>query len=619
MLKNAPKDVSLPKRKHPATKREIEKQLKTIYANDRPTDFSKLERVHRRRWPKFVLTALFFFALALAAWAGIMRFGNFSQYGNNIVLTVNGSATVRGGEVSEWTVNYKNNDRLPIATADILLRLPPSITVISTDPLTVDKNLEWKLGTMNPGDEGKIVIRGRTVEATGSDVSIQAVLSYRPANFNSDFQKVATWQGNVADSIIDASLTAPDEAVPSDSSDFSVAIKLRDGVSPDATLPDLSVRFDTGDALVVTKADPTMSFPDDKTWSVKVPDPNKETDLNCSGNFTSGSVGDIVVKTDVGTTDADGNFIVLIALTATVKVTPGDLVLTIIRNGSAADSTADFGDVMHVSVDYENQSDKPISDAKVALTLDDGASSPKNSVLDWSSLGDPRGGVKNGSTITWTKGQIPELATIAAGDKGTIDISLKTVTAPPDPNVADYAINFSATGTIGALGSKISGKTVLTPTIKTTLNSDTAIFAAAAVSDGPLPPKSGNKTTYKIVWTLGNSLHEISGINVNAVLADNVAWENKSNVSAGDLRFDPGSRSVIWTLNRLPTSIKNVSLEFYVSVTPGALDIGKSLPLLSAASLTATDKNTGASLTRTAAAVDTNIQSETDNAGIVMP
>ena len=240
-------------------------------------------------------------------------------------------------------------------------------------------------------------------------------------------------------------------------------------------------------------------------------------------------------------------------------------------------------------------------------------------MLDWSSLSDPRGGIKNGQTITWSKGQIPELATIAAGDKGTIDISLKTVTAPPDPSIADYVINLSAAGTIGALGSKLSGKTVLTPTIKTTLNSDAAIFAAAAVSDGPLPPKSGNKTTYKIVWTLTNSLHEISGINMNAVLADNVNWEGNPSPSAGDLRYDSASRSVIWTLNRLPASIKNVSLEFYVSVTPGVLDIGKSLPLLSAATLTSTDKNTGATITRTAAAIDTNIQSETDNAGVVMP
>jgi hypothetical protein len=137
------KDAAPTKRKRPATKSEIEKQLKTIYANDRPTDFSKLERVRRRRWPKFVLTAFFFFILAGAVWAGIMRFGNFSKYGNDIILNVDGPTVLRSGEVAEWTVNYKNNDRLPVASADVLLRLPPSINVISTDPLTVDKNLEW--------------------------------------------------------------------------------------------------------------------------------------------------------------------------------------------------------------------------------------------------------------------------------------------------------------------------------------------------------------------------------------------------------------------------------------------------------------------------------------------
>ncbi len=619
MNENAPKDAALPKRKRPTTKSQIEQQLKTIYEDERPGDFSKIERVRRRRWPKFILTAVFFFVLAGVAAAGIMRFGGNSKYGNNITLTVNGPATVRSGEVSEWTISYKNNDRLPIASADILLRLPPSISVLTTDPATVDKNLEWKIGTIAPGNEGKIILRGRVVESIGTDISTQAVLSYRPANFNADFQKVTSWQGNVADSIIDASLNAPDEAVPTDLADFSISLKLREDASAEATLPDLAIRFDTGNAVIVKKSDPAMATPENKTWSVKIPVASAETKLNCSGNFTSGLVGDVIVKADIGTTDANGNFIILIPLSATVKVTPGNLVLSIIRNGSAADGTIDFGDVLHISVDYENKSTKPISDAKINLSITENATSEKTSVLDWTSLSDARGGNNRNGVISWGKGQIPELATIAAGEKGTIDLSIKTVATPPAEVKSDSEIDLSATGTIGALGGKISGKTVLTPTVKTILNSDAKFFAAAAWAEGALPPKSTNQTTYKIVWTLTNSLHEISGINVNAILAPGVNWENRSNVSAGDLRYDTGSRKVIWTLNRLPTSIKSVSLEFYVSITPGVLDIGKILPLLSTTTFGATDKNTGTAITRTTAAIDTDIQSDTDNAGVVMP
>jgi hypothetical protein len=608
-----------PKRKRPATQREIEKQLKTIYDRESPSDFSKLERVTRRRWPKFVLTALFLFILAGAAWFGIMRWGNSGRYGDNIAITVDGPASVRSGEVSEWTITYKNNENLPIASADVTLRLPPSISVLSTEPLAIDKNLDWKIGTLEPGSEGKITLRGLVTDAVGADASVQAVLAYRPANFNADFQKVATWEGPVADAIIEATLTAPDEAVPTDASDFSISIKRRDDISPNATLPDLTVRFDTGDAVIVKSSDPAFSYAADKSWSAKLPDAGKESDFKCTGNFTSGSNGDVVVKAEVGTTDAGGNYIVLAPLMATVKVTPGDLVLTLIRNGSPGDSTANFGDTLHVSVDYENQSAKPVSDAKIALVLDDGAANAKDSILDWTTLSDPRGGVRSGNTLTWTKGQIAELATLAPGDKGTVDVSLKIVGAPPADGGPDFAVALSATGTIGALGGKVSGKTVVTPILKTALNTDAAFFAAAAWSDGPLPPKTGNKTTYKIVWTLANSLHEISGINVNAALPDGVNWENKSNVSAGDLRFDAASRNVVWTLNRLPTSIKNVSLEFYVSVSPGNNDVGKSLPLTSDASFAATDKDTGATVTRSAPGLDTNIQSDTDNAGIVLP
>jgi hypothetical protein len=105
---------------------------------------------------------------------------------------------------------------------------------------------------------------------------------------------------------------------------------------------------------------------------------------------------------------------------------------------------------------------------------------------------------------------------------------------------------------------------------------------------------------------VANSLHEISGLRVTAALPDGADFAANGNVDAGNLNYDASSRTVAWTLNRLPTSVKSVSADFTVSVTPTAEEAGKNVPLLGETGFTATDQDTGASLSSSAQAIGTD-------------
>jgi len=611
------------KKKRAATKTEIGRELKAIYGNDEngePTDFKTFNRAKReRRWPKIAGAVLALFILTGAAWAGIMHFGGTVRYGNNIDLAIDGPQAPRAGDVSTWTITYRNNEDIPMARAALTVNLPLSITVVSSDPQLVDANTRspsWNIGTVAPGAGGRVTIKARVMDAVNAPLAIQASLTYRPANFNADFEKPATWSSKINDAAITATLAGPDEAVPGDQQTFTLTVSRQPDLTPDAVIPDLKINFDPDNLIVIKTAVPAFGANDDRTWSTPAPAAGKPLVFTVTGSFATGTTGNQTVQTEVGALVAGGSFISLAPASAVVNVLPGDLVLTLIRNGSSTDGTVGLNTDMHVSVDYENDSAKTIGDAEIALTVDGTPNAGSTSPIAWSTLNDMRGGKRSGNTITWTKKEIPDLGSIPAGAKGSIDIDFKTAASVFTVSDRNYDIDLSARGLIGSMNGKKSGKTVSTPVMRTLINSDAGVSAAAGPVDGSPPLKSGATSTYRVVWVITNSLHEIKGIKVTAQLPDNVSFAANGSVPDGDLGYDDLSRSVSWTLDRIPTSFKSVSADFTVTVAPGKSDAGKTVFLLDETAFTATDSATSGSLAASALALTTE---SGDNAGLVQP
>jgi hypothetical protein len=603
------------KKKRPATKTEIGRELKAIYGNDEngePVNLKTFDRVKKqRRWPKLVIAVLCLFALAGIAWAGIMRFAGGARYGDNIALSIDGPISApRAGDVSIWTIRYKNNEDIPLARASLTLNLPASITILSSDPQLVDttsRSPSWDIGTIAAGAAGAITVKGRVLDAVGATIAIQASLTYRPANFNADFEKPATWSSKINDAAITATLAGPDEAVPGDDQTFTLTVSRQSDLTPDALIPDLKINFDPGALIVIKSAVPAFDATSGRTWTVPAPAPDKPITLTVVGSFATNTTGSQAVKADIGAIGADGGFMEFVPATATVNVLPGDLVLTLIRNGSNTDSTVGLGETMHISVDYENDSTKTITGAEISLTASGTPSANGVSPVDWSTLSDIRGGKRVGNTVTWTQKEIPDLGSIAASAKGSIDIDLKTTQTVFTTTDRNYDVDMSARGTLGAIDGKKSGKTVSTPVMRTLINSDARISAASALAPDSAPLASGQTSTYRVVWVISNSLHEITGIKATATLPDNVTFAAKGNVDVPDLAYDDASRSVTWTVDRLPTSFKSISADFTLNVTAPSGYAGKTLPLLGETTLTATDGITAGALADSAAALTTDL------------
>lgn len=142
-----------------------------------------------------------------------------------------------------------------------------------------------------------------------------------------------------------------------------------------------------------------------------------------------------------------------------------------------------------------------------------------------------------------------------------------------------------------------------------TLSSHARYYAKSGdqLGRGPLPPIVGEETKYWIFADITNGPHEASGVSLHMSLPNGVFPTGKSSVSKGQAPVcGAQTHACTWQTSRLlPLEHAGVFVE--VSITPNVQDIGKTPILVSGTTITATDEETGTSITASVGSLNTAI------------
>jgi hypothetical protein len=131
-----------------------------------------------------------------------------------------------------------------------------------------------------------------------------------------------------------------------------------------------------------------------------------------------------------------------------------------------------------------------------------------------------------------------------------------------------------------------------------------------AVGSGPLPPSVGQKTSFKVYWTLTNNLHELSDARAVFNLPSYVAWDEKNATSVGNVTYDATNSQVIWDIGRLPVSVYRATAEFGISITPVDGDRNKILILSPGSTVSALDTETSGTITKKTSPKTTKLEDD---------
>jgi hypothetical protein len=111
------------------------------------------------------------------------------------------------------------------------------------------------------------------------------------------------------------------------------------------------------------------------------------------------------------------------------------------------------------------------------------------------------------------------------------------------------------------------------------------------------------KTTYTIIWTIGNTSSVIDNAQVTATLPPYVAWLGVVSPSTENVTYDQNSGTISWNAGTVaayssdPSRRREVS--FQVSFQPSVSQISFAPTLVNQSTLTATDDFTGLPLQNT--------------------
>ncbi|MFA6447488.1 MAG: hypothetical protein WCW31_04540 [Patescibacteria group bacterium] len=603
---------------------QVEESLRSIYASDggEMPDMSKLERKPSKRWLYIlIIVTASILTLCSAAWAGFIFFKGYTGLSSgSLKLEIKGSEQVTIGQETEYVVNYSNDQDIPLDAVHIRINFPADFVLIESMPAISGEGMDWKIGSLAAEQSGSITVKGRFTGALGTVSAVQAVATYAANNKTDNREILATQKLVYAQSVLDGSISVPEKAVPGDK--LKIVYVIKNNGTQD--LSGLEARISVPQGFTPDDALSTTTTAQGKYQIIKVsPLPAaSSTQVAMSGTFSAGMGGQAHFQAQAGMLSAEGKFMMAQSSQADLPVLAGDLSIKLIINGSdQTERSAALGEILQGSIGFENTSDESLKNIRLRLQLDainplDGSVLPNVNVVDWKSVQSATSSKLENKSVVWGFDRIKDLQELTPHQSGNFEFSAPILTQMSATGTLAVRVTvFAEIESIGNL--KMNRKIQLTPFIfklksDATLQSEARYYSeeGAPLGKGPLPPRVGQATEYRVIWSLHKSAHALKDVKVTTILPQRANFVRMATGTAGELSFDPANRSISWNLNRMPADVNDSEMQFDIELVPGTSDEGRFVDLTGAINFQAMDDDIKDTIVKSLKALNTDLQND---------
>lgn len=554
---------------------------------DEAIDMTKLQRSGRRSSMIGLLFGLIVVLSGVAAVMGYVVFGKnrLAVEPGQVTIDIAALDTIASGDEYAITLHYKNSSPVTIESGAIEVVYPGGFYFSSAEPAPDQAQNHWDIHGVPSGAEGTITITGQMVGQKGDSKDITALLTYKPTNFNSDFQTSALQSVTLGESILKLDVTLPERARTGESVQYVYTL------TNTAALPLVNVKayvqYPTG--YKITSVDPATQQ-SNHTWVFNQIDPGKTETVTVTGEVTGENESTQEIILQVGLQEPDGFFNVQSEDRHSMYVINPEINLTL-----TGPNSVQVGGELEYTITLENTSTIDINELALQLSFTSGVVSSETVELD-------------------TIAQLP------AGERQEVSYS----TTVQDDVLSSIQ---TLTATLSVVGAKVADAdvafeqiakvdTVLQGAI--TGSAEARYFAddLTKLGSGPLPPTVGQVTEYVIQWSVTASGGDMTAVNFATTLPDAVEFVRSSD---DRITHDETNHSVTWNVKELAAGETKVT-NFKIAVTPQASDVNKLLVLLSETVATATDVNSQAAVQAQIRKVTSKLESDpgTTDDGVVV-
>ncbi len=639
---------------------EMEESLEKIYKDNkgRKIDVDKLKITRKRGFIFWFFNFIIIGMIIIVAALGIYYYVFYSSGSDStaVEFSIEADQNVSVNEEFYYTIHYENASYVALKNVSIEATYPDNFIFLDSSKTREQDTNIWRLGRVAPKTKGKIKVKGKIVDKLKTSGIMFATIAYTPENFSSLFEKEASFNTIVADVGFEVEIDYSKTVLVDEQSSFVINLKALE----ENFIDEFIVRMEADDNIKIKEIilndqredkkkskkeeneEPEFMLEarellDKKSWLVSGVSENKEKleirykinekiednqkvkfyfELREDAPFATAP------KEEVEEEQLERN-IVFYEEELILEVMKSDLNLILVMNGSQNDGTVDFEEKLNYSIAYANKGEATMNNVSIMMILD-------SDFLNWTTLDDENNGKERGNTITWTKEDIPDLEKIEIEDEGIIDFSLKVMPFSESDLGKNFKIISYAQYNIGSiekLGEINIGTTSTSTleesdnrsnTITNVINSDLKLKEEIRYFDdnnmpvglGPLPPQVGEKSSFKIYWTLNNNLHELKDVVVESVLPRGVYWDEKNRTSVGTIDYNELDNKVVWKIGRLPITVFRSDAEFNISITPNEDDRNKIIVLSTGSKVEATDAKTDDRIERTTGPKTTKLEDD---------
>lgn len=609
---------------------EIDSNLDEIYS-DRRGGRVDVKKMKVKRRPIFLVrffrTLLVLILLALVAYFVYFYLFSNSNDISSLDFNINSPDNVVAGQEFSYQISYHNPTKYPFSKLHLELQYPENFIFISASIPPLTGNSSWNLADLPAGANITLIVTGKLVAPPDSANVIFGHLSYLPSSFTSQFKKdasVSTIINNLGFNVnLDSSGTAflnsnndltliLSEVQNNYLGDFNITFSLPEHASAVVTTTTNAVA--TGSPKLVIAADGGTSWRVDGLYP-----PIGRQEIPLTYKVTQASDNPAITVRLEKRFD-NGKSYVFWEKTIQPQLVKSNLNLTLLLNNSKNDGTVVFGQPLNYSLTYANQDSSTYKDVVVMAAV-------SGDFLNWSSVKADSNGQTQNRTVVWTKNEVPALAAIKSGDSGVLNFSLNL--RPFTAGDLGKKMSIISYGQYSMAGQPVSGDNNKSNTITSQINSDLSLNEQIRyfdvnnfpVGSGPLPPTVDQTTSFKVYWTVKNSLHELTDTRVTLNLPSDVVWNDNNITGVGSLSYNNASHQVVWDIGRLPVSVAQVEASFNISITPIEENRNKILVLSPGSTVTAMDTVTTAVINQTTPAKTTKLEDDDiaglNNSGII--
>jgi hypothetical protein len=601
--------------------KEIEQNLSDIYKDKKGqmVDVSKLQIKAKKSWWfkifRFIFIIVFIITLFYVVY---WYFYDSNIDSKNVDLHINGPESIVAGEEFTYTVELFNSSDTEILDTQLDMNYADNLIFINSSKETMkttNSQNSWYLGDLEAKERLQIDIRAMIIGKAGTPNLSQAILTYMPSNFSSQFQETVDINTLVANNGFNVDFDYLNTALVGETHEISLLFAQEEKNYMDEF--DLRIEVPENIEIILPKEEAI------KESDLQIISQERNT-FHISGFDRKYNTQELRFKYRVNKKINDEekiNFIFFkninnkeysfLSKSIDLKIMKSDLNLNLIINDSKNGEPVDFGENLHYTLNYQNKGEVAIEDLTIMLVVD-------SELIDFENVDDKNNGVIEENTIAWSKEQIPELTEIEPEEEGNIDIILpikefKISYIGQDLQIKSYA-QFSMKNNEDSTNSQDNRSNEIINQVNSDLNLEETILyfnkENIPVGKGPLPPQIGETSVFRVYWEINNNLHDLENIIVELELPEYVKYDGSKNVDIGKINYNSQSRQVVWNIENLNTNQEKLVAEFEISIKPNKEDEDKILILSPGASIRATDRITSDTLSMKSDATTTKLEED---------